>query len=701
MMLGVILAIAAGGHTEAQAERKRTKLTIQAAFPLTFPVLGTSAKRFAAEIERRSDSDIKVKMLPAGSIVSAFEILDAVSKGVLDAGWSMSAYWEGKIPGISLFCQMPFSWSAREHYAWIRKGGGLALYEEIYAKHRFNVKPIPAVMTGPEGFGWFMRPINDISDLRGLKMRSTGFDGKWLSKLGVSVVNMPGGEIIPALERGVIDAVNLFTPNFDKQLGLHKIAKYYYYPSAHQPFSMLELIINRDTWNRMSPFQQQLIEQVCHETVLWGIAEDERLTPPALDEFRRHGVTVRNVPDSITAAGKRAWDDVARGLSSKNPDFAQVYAAVKAYRPSTTMIANTKKTQPAQNAINTDRQKSAVLSLEPIDEEYIAIKKSNIREQANVMSARVGSLQKGQVVTALGKVKGKKWIFIARDGKHLGYVYDSLIVPVDEATIPPPKKPAAAIASAQATTPVKPLKLAAVPKNVDFGKYRALVIGNNNYRTVPKLRAAVPDARAVAKMLRRLYDFEVTLLINATRGDIIEALDGLRSRLTRHENMLIYYAGHGYYDKEADRGYWLPVDAHHDRRTNWVSNATITDTLKSMRAKHVIVIADSCYSGTLTRGFGIILRSPDYYGRMARKRSRTVLTSGGIEPVNDAGGGQNSVFCKVFLTALSGNTGIMDGTQLFTKVRRPVMMNAPQTPQYSDIRFTGHEGGDFFFVRRK
>jgi hypothetical protein len=164
---------------------------------------------------------------------------------------------------------------------------------------------------------------------------------------------------------------------------------------------------------------------------------------------------------------------------------------------------------------------------------------------------------------------------------------------------------------------------------------------------------------------------------------------------------LIYYAGHGWLDQESKRGYWLPVEARADRRSRWFSNTSLTDALLAMHAKHVMVVADSCYSGTLTRSLTVLpTRNPDYILRMAEKRTRVVLTSGGLEPVADSGGGIHSVFAAQFLKALDDNQGVLDGTQLFELVRRNVVLNANQTPQYSDIRMAGHEGGDFLFVRR-
>jgi hypothetical protein len=240
----------------------------------------------------------------------------------------------------------------------------------------------------------------------------------------------------------------------------------------------------------------------------------------------------------------------------------------------------------------------------------------------------------------------------------------------------------------------------AVPKNIEFGKYYALVIGNNDYKNLPKLVTAINDAIDVGKTLRDLYGFEVRIIKNGTRRDIVSWLDKLRRLLTEKDNLLIYYAGHGFFDKEANRGYWLPVNASYGTSAEWISNADITDKLKAFKAKHVMVVADSCYSGTLTRGINVKLKSPDYLKRISRKRSRTVLTSGGFEPVLDSTGGEHSVFAQAFLNALSKNRGVMDGTQLFGEIRRPVMLDAPQTPQYSDIRFAGHEGGDFLFVRK-
>ncbi|MBF0095132.1 MAG: caspase family protein [Alphaproteobacteria bacterium] len=245
-----------------------------------------------------------------------------------------------------------------------------------------------------------------------------------------------------------------------------------------------------------------------------------------------------------------------------------------------------------------------------------------------------------------------------------------------------------------------PLALPADGK-IDFGSYHALVIGNNDYRFVTPLATAVNDARTVAELLEKDYGFKVSLLLNATRNQTLDAFDDLRRTLTDRDNLLIFYAGHGYLDHDSDRGFWMPVDADGKHRANWLSNSDLADFVRAARAKHVLVVADSCYAGTLTRNLSVQMTGLDAMWRLAQKRARTALVSGGLEPVEDSGGGGHSVFAKAFLDSLRSNTGVVDTSQIFSSMRRQVILGAQQTPQYGDIRQTGHEGGDFIFVRKK
>ena len=247
-----------------------------------------------------------------------------------------------------------------------------------------------------------------------------------------------------------------------------------------------------------------------------------------------------------------------------------------------------------------------------------------------------------------------------------------------------------------------PRGTAAAVEAVDFGRYHALVVGINDYKHLPNLETAVNDASAVHDVLRRDYGFASTLLLNPTRYELVRALRRLRARLTPRDNLVIYYAGHGELDEETGDGYWLPADAETDSQANWVAVHTVTSTVKAMSAKHVLVVADSCYSGTLAREAPVLIATGAERAaelrRISKRRARKALTSGALEPVADGGGDGHSVFARAFLDALRGNREVLDGHSLYIGLRRAVIVGAPQTPIYADIRFAGDEGGDFLFV---
>jgi hypothetical protein len=249
-------------------------------------------------------------------------------------------------------------------------------------------------------------------------------------------------------------------------------------------------------------------------------------------------------------------------------------------------------------------------------------------------------------------------------------------------------------------------------KTISFGNYHSLVIGNNDYRLLPRLETAVNDAKEVARLLREQYGFKVTLLLNADRYQVVSALDSLRERLTDEDNLLIYYAGHGELDRRNQRGHWLPVDAERNSQANWISNVTITDILNTMAVKQLLVVADSCYSGTMTRSAlgqlnpGMSMEETlKLMQVMARKRSRMVMASGGLEPVLDSAGGVHSVFARPFIELLQANVGVLRGLEMFNLLQPRVAavaqrLNVDQFPQYAPIKFADSgEGGDFFFVR--
>ena len=248
---------------------------------------------------------------------------------------------------------------------------------------------------------------------------------------------------------------------------------------------------------------------------------------------------------------------------------------------------------------------------------------------------------------------------------------------------------------------------------VDFGRYHALIIGNNNYNNFNNLNSAINDAREADKILRQQYGFKTTLLLDADRYTMLSTLNKLREELNEDDNLLIYYAGHGELDHVNQRGHWLPIDAEPNSTANWISNIDITDILNAISARHIMVVADSCYSGTMTRSSLARLESGmsaktklKWFRVMAKTRSRSVLTSGGLKPVLDSGSSGHSVFANAFFEVLKQNTEIMEGYKIYRQVsdrvkQQAAQYNIEQSPQYAPILHAGHEAGEFFFVPRK
>ena len=256
-----------------------------------------------------------------------------------------------------------------------------------------------------------------------------------------------------------------------------------------------------------------------------------------------------------------------------------------------------------------------------------------------------------------------------------------------------------------------PLPPVAIPI-IEFGHYHALVIGINNYRRLPKLETPINDAKDLSQVLQDQYGFDVTTLIDPDRYQILSALNHLRQTLTDKDNLLIYYAGHGVLDSVNQRGNWLPVDAEPDSTANWISNIQVTDILNAMAARQILVVADSCYSGTLTRDVTTAidharsdLERVKWYKIMISRPSRVALTSGGLEPVLDSSGGKHSLFAQLFLQALRKNTDAIATQELYQEIEpavatRTADLKIHQVPEYAPIKMAGHEAGDFVFVKR-
>jgi len=322
-------ALSLTANAEA-AERVLLKTPI--AFGSHLPGLGTPIVRVADQLKAMSGGSIRMKIYEPKKLVAPFEILDAVSTGKVNAGYATAGYWSGKMPAASLFSAVPFGPEAGEYMAWLYYGNGLKLYQEMYDNGGYNVKVLPCAIIAPETSGWFPKPIEKPEDLEGMKMRFFGLGGKVMQKMGVSVSLLPGGEIFPALEKKAIDATEFSMPAIDKLLGFHKLVKYNYFPGWHQQATVFELMINKDTWNKMDEGQQAVVQNACKASMAESFAEGEAIQFAQMNEnVEKHGVKNMRWNDTMLNAFKGAWDEVA-AEESKDPGFKKVYDDLSQFR---------------------------------------------------------------------------------------------------------------------------------------------------------------------------------------------------------------------------------------------------------------------------------------------------------------------------------------------------------------------------------
>jgi TRAP-type mannitol/chloroaromatic compound transport system substrate-binding protein len=310
-------------------------LKIQASWPASL-TLFDHLKFVAERTEKLSGGTLKIEPLPAGTIVPAFEVLDATSKKVIDGFHSVSYYWVGKNKTAVLFTGGPggtFGMDWVDILGWMYEGGGLDLYQQFYKDVlKLNVVPFPAFPSGPQALGWFKRPIKNIADFKGMKCRQTGINTEVYTEMGMRTVNLPGGEILPAAERGVIDCAEWVGGIEDLRLGFQNVWKYHYTPSMHETVTMGELAINGDVWEKLSPVHKEIIKSATMEAFIRWYAKWQRQNADAVKEFQeKHKVNVLRTPNELMVEQLKAWDKIAVRESEKDPFFKKVYESMRAY----------------------------------------------------------------------------------------------------------------------------------------------------------------------------------------------------------------------------------------------------------------------------------------------------------------------------------------------------------------------------------
>jgi TRAP-type mannitol/chloroaromatic compound transport system substrate-binding protein len=285
---------------------------------------GVSAARLVERINAMSRGELTIDLFPAGEIVPALQVLDAVSSGTVEMGHTAALFWQGKMPASPLFTTAPFGLTPASHSAWIDQDGG-TLWDELYAP--FKVRGILAGNTGPSTGGWFRNPIVSVDDLKGLRMRVTGLGGEVMQRLGVTPIVIAPGETYQALERGLLDAVEFLAPANDQALGLHKVAPHLAVPGFNKPNGASELLIGVDTWQNLPEHLRLIIKTACRAEHDEGLANADRANAAALRQVVAEGAKPMAFSDAILERAAKASLEVIGDISAKDPLSARIVAS--------------------------------------------------------------------------------------------------------------------------------------------------------------------------------------------------------------------------------------------------------------------------------------------------------------------------------------------------------------------------------------
>lgn len=325
------IALAATMTVVATADADaKTRWKMQSAFSSSLTQLGTLGKRMVDNVKEMSDGELDIKFFEPGKLVPALQGFEAASAGSVDAVWGAAGYHVGKVPAAAWFTAVPFGPRASEFYAWLKFGGGMDVWRDIYAKH--NVVPYACGIIAPEASGWFRKEIKSVDDLKGLKMRFFGLGALVMEKVGVSTQLLAGGDIYPALERGTIDATEFSMPAIDLKLGFYQVAKHYYFPGWHQQSSVLEFMVSKPKLDKLSKSQKKMLDVACGDGVAHGLAEGEAIQGAALATLKEKGVNIHRWPESTIDVFRKGWDQVVAEKSAENADFKRVAESLGSFR---------------------------------------------------------------------------------------------------------------------------------------------------------------------------------------------------------------------------------------------------------------------------------------------------------------------------------------------------------------------------------
>ncbi len=300
-------------------------------WPVSLDTIFGGAQTVADRVLAMTNGKFKIIPRAAGEIAKATEVLDVVSSGAVEMGHTASYYYIGKSPVCAFGTALPFGLNAQQQNSWLYEGGGLKALQDFYAK-QFNVIQWPAGNTGVQMGGWFRKEIATVQDLQGLKMRIPGLGGQVMTKLGVTVQVIPGGEIFQALQTGAVDAAEWIGPYDDEKLGLNKAAQFYYAPGWWEPGPSLEVDINMDKWNELPKEYQEIIKTASAEANVTMLARYDAKNRAALKSLVAAGAQLKFYSNEIMEAAEQASFALYDELSASNPDFKAIYEPWKEFR---------------------------------------------------------------------------------------------------------------------------------------------------------------------------------------------------------------------------------------------------------------------------------------------------------------------------------------------------------------------------------
>lgn len=323
--LGLLSATALIGGLYPKNSLAKTKIKwkMVTSWPKNFPGLGAGAETLARYINKLSGGSLEVKVFGANELVPPLGVFDFVSSGGAEMGHSGAYYWKGKTEAAQFFSSVPFGMTAQEMNSWLYYGDGIKLWEEVY--ENFNLIPRPAGNTGVQMGGWFNKEINTTNDLKGLKMRIPGLGGEVLARAGGTPFTLAGAEIFTSLQTGVIDATEWVGPYNDRAFGLHKAAKYYYYPGWHEPGPSLECIINKDAYSSLPDQHKSIIDIACKAANVDMISDYMAKNYQALEFFKKEKVQIKQFPAEVLSKLNKISDEILLELSQKNNLSKKVY----------------------------------------------------------------------------------------------------------------------------------------------------------------------------------------------------------------------------------------------------------------------------------------------------------------------------------------------------------------------------------------